>query len=230
MGATGVYIPRPGSRAKIKREPIKGTMSQWENSIRRGDTSANVEHAAIYDENGEPIVGFKGDRHSVALGQEVNTPNATLTHYHPDKSFGGTLSMQDLKVFATTDLKEMRAVSSQGQLYSIKANANVDRKGLAKWIRANQKLAQRNFNSSYKSALKQATTPLKSGPHKGQIKLVNRVTGKVTYREPMTKQQAINYARTYAVGMFDRMYGKALSRYGIDYTATKAGRNSDKRK
>ena len=233
MGATGAYIPKPGTKAAraIRREPIKGNINEWENSLRRGDIELDREHAALYDKDGKPIVGFQGDRHSVAIGKEINNPDGvTMTHYHPDKSFGGTLSMQDIRVFATTPIREIRAVSGQGQLYSLKAGPNVDRAGLAKWVQSNQKLAQKNFNNSYKSALKQATTPLKSGPHKGQIKLTNRVTGKVTYREPMTKQQAINYARTYSVGMFDRMYGKALSRYGVTYTATKAGRNSEKRK
>ena len=234
MGATGIVIARGGAggkRAKIKYEPLAGRIGEFENPYRRGDVEHDIEHGALYTETGEPIVGYQGDRHSVAVDRRVlEVPNATFTHFHPDKSFGGTLSMQDLKVFARSNLKELRAVSNQGQLYSIRSNGNVDRKGLSQWIRSNQKLAQRNFESSYKSALKQATTPLKSGPHKGEIKLVNRNTGAVTYRQPMTPQQAVNYARAYSVGMFDRMYGKALSRYGVTYTATKAGRNSDRKR
>ena len=228
MGSAGIVIPRnPGD---IKREPITGTVSQWENSLRRGELSPDIEHGALFDANGQPIVGYQGERHSVAVDRRVlDMPGATFTHFHPDQSFGGTLSMQDLKVFARSNLGELRAVTNQGQLYSIKAGSNVDRQGLAKWVQANQRLAQRNFESSYRSALKQATTPLKTGPHKGEVKLVNRTTGKVTYRKPMTPQQAVNYARTYSVGMFDRMYGKALSRYGVTYTATKAGLRSDRR-
>lgn len=233
MGSTGIVIRggRLGARGgDVQREPLKGTISEWENPLRRREVEPNIEHGALYDENGKPIVGYKGERHSVAVDRRVlDVPNATFTHYHPDKSFGGTLSMQDLKVFSRSNLRELRAVSGQGQLYSIRAGANVDRQGLAKWIQSNQKLAQKNFNNSYKSALKQATTPLKSGPHKGEIKLVNRITGKVTYRQPMTQQQAVNYARAYSVGMFDRMYGKALSRYGVTYTSTKAGRNYGRR-
>lgn len=222
MGATGMYIPRePG---QIKMEPITGRVGEWERSIRSGESTQNIEHGALFDKNGEPIVGYQGDRHSVAIDQRVLNSDGTFTHYHPDRDFGGTLSMADLKVFARSNLSELRAVSNQGQLYSIKANADVDRKGLAKWVKANQRLAQQNFERSYESALKAATTPLKSGPHKGQIKLENRRTGKVTYRQPMTPQQAQRYARQYSVGMFDRMYGKALSRYGVTYTSTKAGR------
>ena len=241
MGSTGLVVPRGGRLSgKIKREPITGNMSSWENALRRGEVNPDIEHAALYDRQGNPIVGYQGDRHSVPIEQRVLQSDGTLTHFHPDQSFGGTLSMQDLKVFAQSNLGELRAVTNQGQLYSIRANSNVDRQGLAKWVRSNQRLAQKNFNNSYRRALREATTPLKSGPHKGEVKLTSRQTvrdangnrrevTKVTYRKPMTAQQAINYARTYSVGMFDRMYGKALSRYGVTYTSTRAGRNSDRR-
>ena len=226
MGSTGIVV----SSGRVRLEPITGGVSGWENTFRRGENEPNIEHGALFDKDGNPVIGYKGDRHSVAIDQRVLQSDGTFTHYHPDKSFGGTLSMQDLRVFARSNLNELRAVSSQGQLYSIKANGNVDRAGLTRWVNKNQKLAQRNFARSYESALKQATTPLKSGPHKGQIKLTNSTTGKVTYRAPMTQQQAVNYARTYSVGMFDRMYRKALDKYGVSYVSTRAGRNSDKRK
>ena len=243
MGSTGIVVRSRTTvnGSGIQREPIKGTISQWENPLRRREVEPNIEHGALYDENGKPIIGYKGERHSVAVDRRVlDTPNATFTHYHPDKSFGGTLSMQDLKVFSRSNLRELRAVSGQGQLYSIRANGNVDREGLRKWINSNQKMAQKNFNQAYSRALKEATTPLKSGPHKGEVKLTTRRTVRgedgqrrevrtVTYRKPMTQQQAINYARATSVGMFDRMYGKALSRYGVTYTSTKAGRNYGRR-
>ena len=243
MGSSGrgLVVPRRNSSRRLNLEPIRGGINEWENATRRGAES-NIEHGALYDRNGNPVIGYKGDRHSVAIDRRVlNTPGATFTHIHPDKSFGGTLSMQDLKVFARSNLKELRAVSSQGQLYSIRANENIDRKGLAKWVKSNQKIAQKNFEQSYDRALREATTPLKTGPHKGQVRLTSRQTvrdengnrkevRKVVYRAPMTRQQAVNYARTYSVGVFDRMYGKALSKYGVNYTATKAGRNSDRRR
>ena len=221
MGSSGVVVAR--NAGSVQFEPLSGGVRDWENTLRRGEVAPDIEHGALFDRDGNPIVGYRGEPHSVAIDQRVLQSDGTFTHYHPDRSFGGTLSMQDLKVFARSNLNELRAVSGQGQLYSIKAGADVDRQGLAKWVRANQKLAQRNFESSYRSALKQATTPLKTGPHKGQIKLVNRTTGKVTYRDPMTPQQAMRYARQYSVGMFDRMYSKALSKYGVTYTATKGG-------
>ncbi len=223
MGATGTYVPR--TSGKVEYEPITGTLQKWEAGIRRNQVQEDREHGALFDRNGEPIIGYRGTRHSVAVDRRVlDNEGASFTHYHPDRSFGGTLSMQDLKVFASSKLGSLRAVSNQGQLYSITAGQNVDRQGLAKWVRANQKLAQQNFRRSYDSAIKAATTPLKSGPHKGQVKLVNRRTGQVVYRDPMTPQQAQSYARQYSVGMFDRMYSKQLSKFGVTYTSTKGGK------
>lgn len=227
MGATGLYVPRPGSAgaAEIAREPLSGSLGDFENRFRRGnDETTRIEHAALFSDNGEPIVGYQGDRHSVPLDQRVlNNPGATLSHFHPDTAFGGTLSMQDLKLFAKSQLGEMRAVSRQGQLYSIKANADVDRKALDKWVKRVEPIAKKNFRNSYDRARKAAQTPLKSGPHKGMVKLTNPSTGKSVYREPMTNKQAMNYARQYSVGAFERMYKKNLAKFGVTYTSTKGG-------
>lgn len=223
MGATGGIVVKESG--EVNFEPITSSVSAWESGIRNNEVQANIEHGALFDSNGNPIIGYRGDEHSVAVDNRVlNLTDGSFTHYHPDKTFGGTLSMADLGVFAKSQLKELRAVSNSGQLYAVRAGENVDREGLAKWVRTNNALSQKNFERSYRSALKQATTPLKSGPHKGQVKLVNRTTGKVVYRDPMTKAQAVRYARQYSTGMFDRMYQKALSKYGVTYVATKAGK------
>ena len=214
----------------VNLEPITGTLDMWESGIRQG-MLANLqqEHGALFTADGEPVIGYGGDEHTIHLDDRVlNLEGGTFTHYHPDPNFGGTLSMADLGVLAQSKLGELRAVSSTGQLYSVKAGQNADREGLARWIKMNRKLAQRNFEKSYDAALKAATTPLKSGPHKGQVKLVNRQTGKVIYRNPMTPQQAATYARQFSTGMFDRMYQKALTNFGFTYTATKAGKNAVK--
>ena len=207
----------------VKMEPLSGGVGDFENYLRQGGGNVDVEHGALYDENGEPIVGYLGEEHSVNVdGRVTKTENGTFTHFHPNNDFGGTLSMQDLKVFAKSKLKEVRAVSRQGYLYKIEANKNADRDGLRKWINKNQKLAQKNFESAYNGAIKAATTPLKSGPNKGKVKLVNKSTGKVVYRNPMTPEQAQKFARKYSVQMFERMYNKALSKYGVKYTGTKS--------
>ena len=218
MGA-GVYIPR--DRSKIRLEPITGKIGDFENRFRQGE-GADVEHGALYDANGEPIVGYLGTRHNTPIDERVlNMPGGTFSHFHPDKAFGGTLSLADLSVFAKSQLNEMRAVAKQGQLYTLKANDNVDRAGLAKWVKRVEPIAVKNFNNSYKKALKAAVTPLKSGPHKGQIKITNPTTGKAIYRQPMTAKQAQNFARQYSVGAFERMYKKNLAKFGVEYKATK---------
>lgn len=209
----------------VRPIPITGTLTQWESPTRRG-VDQNREFAAFFDSDGNPVIGFEGSRHSVAVNPRyLDVEGGVMTHNHPDNDFGGTLSMQDLKVFAKSKLSELRAHSEQGQLYSVKASENADRAGLLKWVNTNQKLMQQNFERSYDSAYKQATTPLKSGAHKGQIKLTNRRTGKVIYRQPMTPAQATRYARQYSVGQFDRTYKKNLAKFGITYTSTKAGKN-----
>lgn len=211
------------------RLPITQGLREWEARSRReaerGVGQGKVETAAIFDSNGNPVTAYLGDRHSVAFEPRMlNVQGATFTHLHPDNNFGGTLSLQDLKVFARSQWSELRASSKQGQLYSIKAGNNVNREGLRKWINSNEKLLQKNFSNSYKSALKNATTVLKSGPNKGKVKL-NQPNGTVKYVNPMTKEQVASYARQYSVGLFDRAYRKNLAKFGITYTSTKAGKN-----
>lgn len=217
VGARGV----PSTSGALKRLPVTGTVRDWENRTKANQ--GKVETAAIFNTKGEPLAAFQGNEHSVPFDAKLkDVEGATFTHYHPDKNFGGTLSLQDLKVFAGSKWNEIRAYAKTGQLYSLKANNNVNREGLRKWVNSNQKMLQKNFSNSYKSALKNATTPLKSGPHKGQVKL-NLPNGKVKYTEPMTKAQAAAYARQYAVGMFERAYKKNLAKFGVTYTSTKGG-------
>lgn len=217
MGSSGILLG--GDTNQI---PVTGTLQEWEEKTRAGE-DRKIETATFFTASGEPITGFTGDEHSVAIDPRyLKVDGGIMTHNHPNNDFGGTLSMQDLKIFAKSALNEVRAYTEQGQLYSVKAGPNADKAALAKWIKTNQKLMQRNFKRSYQSAYKQATTPLKSGPHKGQVKLVNRRTGNVTYRAPMSEAQAARYARQYSVGAFDRMYKKNLGQFGFTYTSTKA--------
>ena len=218
MGASGILIT-----SEPNFEPITGDMGDWESALRRGDVNPNIEHAAYFDKNGNPVIGFEGDEHSVGIDRKhiFDVPGGTMTHYHPDKDFGGTLSMQDLWLFAKSGWDEMRAVTSQGYAYSVKANAKTNKKGLEKWVNSKKKLMQRNFNRAYAASIRQATTPLKSGPNKGKVKLVNHTTGKVTYRKPMTKAQATKYARTYATNMFDASFKKNLKKFGVKYDKAK---------
>lgn len=235
MGSVGMVIGRGqlGSASNpVQHLPITETMREWEvrtqREARQGVGQGEVETGALFDRNGRPIDAYLGTRHSVAIDPtKVNVPEtegATFTHLHPDSGFGGSLSLTDLKTFSRTNWGELRATTKQGQLYSIKAGQNADREGLRKWVNSNQRILNRNFRNSYYSSLKRATTVLKSGPHKGQVKLISP-TGKVTYRAPMNAEQADRYARQYSVGMFERTYKKNLAKYGFTYTSTKGGRN-----
>ena len=229
---------------KVNHLPITENLNAWEQrsrqDIERGVGRGKVETAALFDKNGKPIDAYVGTEHSVNIDpSKMKTPEtagATFTHVHPNNDFGGSLSLTDLHTFAQTNWGEMRAVSKQGQLYSLKAEPNADREGLRKWVQSKNKMYKKNLSNAYESALKQATTVLKSGPHKGQIKLTTRKnvtdpkTGErktvtqVTYRKPMTDAQAEKYARTYSVGMLERTYQKNLSKFGFTYKKTKGGK------
>ena len=220
LGKSGIIVTK--DKGKIKYEPITNDVHGFEDGLRKGEVSLDVEHGALYDKDGNPIVGYQGNEHSIPVDERLlQVQGGTFTHFHPDKDFGGTLSMADLRTFSKSQLNELRAVSGQGYLYSVKATENLDRDKLEKWVNKNQKLAQKNLNAAYESALKKAVTPLKSGPHKGKVKLTSPSTGKVIYRNPMTPKQAVAFARRYSVQMFDKMYKKNLSKLGLTYTATK---------
>ena len=233
MGSLGTRDEGLHVGGKVTHLPITENIRQWEQrslkEAQQGVGHGKVETAAIFDKNGKPLDAYLGTRHSVGIESSKlkapETEGATMTHLHPDDNFGGTLSMTDVHLFSRSNWGEIRATSKQGQLYSIKAGPNADREGLRKWAQSKAKMYQKNFDNSYKSALKKATTVLKSGPHKGQIKLTDPKSGKVTYRQPMTPAQADKYARTYAVGMFDRTYEKNLPKFGFTYTKTKGGRS-----
>lgn len=233
MGSLGIRDEGMRVGGKVTHLPITENIREWEvrslKEAQQGVGYGKVETGALFDKNGNPIDAYIGTRHSVGIDpskmKAPETEGATFTHLHPDPSFGGTLSMTDLHTFAQTNWKELRATSKQGQMYSIVAGPNADREGLRKWAKSKAKMYQKNFQNSYDSALAKATTPLKSGPHKGQIKLTDPKTGKVTYRQPMTPAQAEKYARTYSVGMFDRTYAKNLAKFGFTYTSTKGGKN-----
>jgi len=212
----------------------KPTIDEWElrakdETKEKGFGQGRVETLAIFDKDGNFMQAYEGDRHSVNIDPKIlnakETEGASVTHLHPNNALGGTLSLTDLKTFAQSNWKELRATTKQGQLYSIVASENADREKLAKWVNSKKSILEKNFNKSYDRALKAATTPLKSGPHKGMVKLVDGSTGKVTYRPPMTPKQAYAYARQYSVGMFDRTYSKNLEKIGFKYVATKAGKN-----
>lgn len=226
MGSRG--IPGGGGILKVggtvRPLPITQGLKDWEiRNLKRNET---VERGALFDANGNPLGAWLGDEHSTSIPHKIlEAEGATFTHNHPNDKFGGTFSFTDLKTFADSKWKEIRATSEQGQLYSLIAGPNADKAKLKSWVKSRENIIDRAAKSAYDKALKSATTPLKSGPHKGEVKIGSKATG-YTYRQPMTPAQADKYARQFAVGILDRSYEKNLKRFGFNYIATKAGQNA----
>lgn len=228
-GKSGIQIVSNTS-GRVKELPIvsKDGLDTWEKGIKNND----YETAVVFDKDGVPVFAFEGDAHSVAIPQKATqVEGGVLTHNHPDKYYGGTLSEADIRNFANSKLDEMRAVQSDGTTYILRAKPNLDRDKLRRYINKNQKLMQKNFEGAYTKALKQATAaPIASGKNKGKIKLTVPSQGKTItkYVNPMTPEQAQAYARTYSVGIFNRTYKKNLNKYGVEYVVKKSKAGSNK--
>ena len=235
--AGGIIVSSNPNRAPIGGKlTLAAAEKRMASDYEKNDLFTNLsdggtkEYAVLFDANGIAYMAYGGDENSVKVGPEVLRSTGSLTHFHPDEGFGGTLSMQDLNMFSRSNLMELRAFAKQGQLYSVEAKAGADRNVLRNWVKANAKLQQKNLTNSYNKYYKMATAePIKTGEHAGKIKLVNP-KGQTIYRDPMTKEQAAKFARTIAVGSIDRMYKKAfasdgvLGKAGFSYKSTKAGK------
>lgn len=92
-----------------------------------------VEHAVVIDNNGKVVLSKTGDRTSVDFSwDEVEKmKGAIVTHNHPNlgwgkddaRSKGLSFSYADLDLAITSEVKEMRAVTS-GYRHSLKPNPN----------------------------------------------------------------------------------------------------------
>lgn len=220
MGSKGLKVVSNNS-SSIHRLPVQGSQKQWE--VESKQDVHGYETAAVFDSDGKPIDAFTShDQHSVAIPESVlNMQGANVTHTHPNPSFGGTLSMTDVRTFAQSEWNSISAISKQGFIYRLSVGSNANKKGLLNWTKKTGKLLQKNFNKSYEAALKRATTPLKSGANKGKVKIMHP-DGKAEYRNPMTPKQAASYARQYATGMYDRAYKKGVEQFGFKYEKTKS--------
>lgn len=224
MGSGGVKLV--GEKGNVKMFPIaqgKNTVADVEKSWRDGTNgfgNPNVEYAVVYDPNsGEIPVVYQGDAHHVNVrAEEGEKEGYTLTHFHPDKNFGGTLSTTDIRTLTSTKLGEIRAVTRQGITYGLRAGSNANRAGMNAWAKRSNNILQKNFNNSYASALQRA--------REGRTVRHVSPSGKVTWRYnrdaqgnviKMTPAQAAKYARTYSVGMYDRAIRKAAEQYGFTY-------------
>lgn len=221
MGSSGLSV----ASKPVKYFPVGGASSvadYEEKNWTEGFGRKGKEKAVLFTNSGEPIVGIYG-RSSGGMsvpGRYLQDGNI-LSHTHPDKNFGGTLSLTDLKTFAKTGLSEIRASDYQGYTYSVKAGPNADKDRLSKWVNSKSAILLKNFRNNYSKSIKRATTPLKSGPNKGKVKLPNANGTGYVYRNPMSKEQAVAYARKSSVNTFDKAYKNALQTMGFTYTVTK---------
>ena len=120
MGSAGVNLVGAGGDVTMfpiaqGKNTVKDVEASWRNGT-NGFGSPDVEYATVYDpKSGEISVVYQGDRHSVNVrASEGDKEGFTLTHFHPDKNFGGTLSITDIKTLTSTKLGEVRAVTRQG--------------------------------------------------------------------------------------------------------------------
>ena len=203
----------------------RGNKAQSNNPL----TNAPHEEMYIFDKNGTALAGFTGGSGSVSIrGNTLQYEGAEGYHNHPG-SFGGTLSLTDLKTFSQSKWSSITAVDAQGRQYTVKAGANANREGLRKWATNQGRVLERNIQNSYKKTVTQATTPLKSGPHKGMAKISvtkrnanGKTVTKTSYIKPMTPAQADKLGRQVATGMFDRAYKKNIAKFGFTYTKKNA--------
>lgn len=85
----------------------------------------NYESAAIIDKDGNQLLFKDGGESSVTFTDEESRMmlGATLTHNHPGSS---QFSTEDVQTFVRRDLKEIRAVGSNGTIYSLKRTSVED--------------------------------------------------------------------------------------------------------
>ena len=107
--------------------PLKRAILSYENSHRREE----VEHIAVYDDEGNQLSHRKGTQDSVNLyPKDVPRESLILTHNHPDglfhdgvMSIGNSFSLEDMKLALKYNAKEIRAVTPS-YTFSIKRNGD----------------------------------------------------------------------------------------------------------
>lgn len=223
----------------VKPIVVKDGIDKWETTLRKeieqGIGQGEKVVVAIYDADGNPVTGFignRGDEYVNISRRSMKVPDATFTILHTNDTFGGTMPLSELKVFSKSAWNKMDATTKQGMLYSIQAD-KVDKNGrnytdaelaqnkkkLESWVNSKSSILNKNFKRSYDKTLKDAMTPLKSGPNKGMVKIT--VDGKTVYRKPMTEKQANAFALRKSFKMLENTYSKNLKDLGFTYKAKK---------
>lgn len=131
------------------------SMAQIEDKIK----GLNHEEAYIFDENGNLVAGFKGDKGSVGIDPKVfESKGYSLTHNHPKGTaeFGGTLSFADVRNQLRGKLSQTRAVASgQGERhYILQATNKAKPQAFIKRIGKDYYKLQNQMKEAYKEEYK----------------------------------------------------------------------------
>ena len=149
----------PVDVSKIKDKSLQGV----ENRIRK----LKHEEAYIFDKNDKLIAGASGGNSSVGIPNNwKKLDGATVTHGHPvgNYNFGGTLSMADVNIMASTKWSEMRAsANGKGEYnYIMKRTSQSDNSGLKNRIARDSKNMEKNIVNTYKKSYNKAIASGKS--------------------------------------------------------------------
>jgi hypothetical protein len=210
MGSRGSITVGGGNVNPITTQ--NWTLQETEGHDRRQDH----EFGSVFNDKDRMVMRFEGNEGSVGVTQEaLQVEGGTFTHNHPDNYFGGTFSDADLRVFAKSKWKELRASAGTGNgeyNYIIRARDNMtakDRKNLAGFIKGHSNVVNKNYVNSYKAANKRFTNQLMKR-YDAQIK-----NGTVKRSDILA--QARGQARQYAIGTITRYYKKHLAKFNVDY-------------
>jgi hypothetical protein len=116
-----------------------------------------VENMVIFDDiSKQAIAAFEGDRHSVGIPNGTPLSNMTLTHNHPDPSWGGTLSFADMHASLSSGVRSIRAVGRNGEGgYILRAGRNANPSGFAAQVAKDQNTLEVRMNTAADNAYRQ---------------------------------------------------------------------------
>lgn len=111
---------------------------------------SDVENGAVVDENGNILwQGTSSNNGHVEIPYIQGI--STVTHNHPrannDGLLGGTFSNGDLRMLVQTDIKSIRATTSEGT-YSISKGKNFDSAGFMAYIGQSELKRRREYNNT----------------------------------------------------------------------------------
>lgn len=188
-----------GKKDSTLSSAVRQAVESWENKRRKN----KVEYAYSLNPDGTPIgPEVKGGRGSVSTPYAYhNTPDATFTHIHPrgrgeEAYLGGTLSLQDLRNWATKPNKTERAAAKEGT-YSISKGKNFDSRGFLDMATK----ADSDFRTKYRAECKGLDAKYRSK--------------QIDYSE-----YAKGYAKAFNTGIVQlhETYRQNQSKYGYEYT------------